>query len=642
MAKKHRALKVFLGVLTGLLLVAAGGLAWLATYDWNGARGWVAHKVEERTGRAMAINGNLDVHLFSWEPRVSAGEVTFANAGWGEDEPMFSAGKLALRVSLAHLLVNEYVITELELENATALLERDAEGRRNWILKPQEQTHKGRSPEIRRLQIRDSRVRVKDAASNSDVVAHIASQPGEELYGMKVAAQGRVRGVPLKVTGDSGGLLQLMEEARPYPIRLKGTLGESRVSAVGTMTGLATVQDIDVDMTLSGSNMAPLGEVLKLSLPHTKPYTLAGKLERRGPVWKFYRTQGKVGESDLGGDFTVDTGRQKTLLTADLRSRNLDIVDLGGFAGTRPGATEQTRKPGKVLPSEPINLEKLNRIDARVRLVATRFKQGDRFPLDNLDATLNLQGGVMTIDPLLFGVADGAVKSSVRVDARARQLQTSLDTRFSKLHINRLIPGTDKLDASFGAVNGRVRLAGSGNSPAAMLGTASGNIGLYSPGGKTSNLMMEFLGLDLAEIVKFWVGGDQQIELRCAVASFHVQGGVASSEVVIVDTEDTVVGGEGKVSFRDETIDLRLTPLPKDVSPLALRGPLYVNGTFEKPGYGIEKKSLARRVGSALLLGLLNPLAALAPMIETGPGEDTDCRQLVATVEATAKKGKRG
>lgn len=641
MRKTRRGWRIAAGVLIGLLLLAGALGAWLAAYDWNGARGLVARQVEARTGRAFAIEGDLSVRPFSMNPRVRAEQVTFANADWGESRPMLAAGVIAFRVSLPHLLLGRIVLTELELGNADVLLERTAEGHRNWILKPPEDTDEGRSPQIRRLAINDSRIRVRDAASDSEVEAHIQSQPGQETYGLKVTAKGRVRGVPLALAGDSGGLLQLMDEHKPYPIRLQGTLGESRASALGTLTGVATLQDVDVDLTLSGTNMAPLGEVLRISLPHTKPYSLAGRLERRGPVWRFFKTRGKVGESDLGGDFTIDTKGERPLLSADLRSRNLDIADLGGFVGTRPGATEKTRKPGKLLPSEPINLEKLNRMDARVRLVATRFVQADKLPLDNLDATLSLVNGELRLDPLLFGVADGTVRTVVKVDARSRQLKTSLDTSFRKLHINRLIPGTDKLDASFGAVDGRVRLAGAGNSPAAMLAGASGRIQLHSGGGTTSNLLMEFAGADIAEIVKFWVGGDRQVQLRCAVMSFHVDRGIASSEVIVVDTEDTVIGGDGKVNFRDETLDLRLVPLPKDFSILALRGPLYVNGPFLKPEYGLEKKSLARKIGSTLLLGLLNPLAALAPLIETGPGRDAPCAELVATVQAAAA-GKRG
>src|SRR6185369_7712834 len=78
------------------------------------------------------------------------------------------------------------------------------------------------------------------------------------------------------------------------------------------------------------------------------------------------------------------------------------------------------------------------------------------------------------------------------------------------------------------------------------------------------------------------------------------------------------------------------TPLPKDKSILALRGPLHAGGTFANPKIGLEKGPLARKIGASVLLGLLNPLAAIIPLIETGPGKDANCGQLVAAVQASA------
>ena len=47
------------------------------------------------------------------------------------------------------------------------------------------------------------------------------------------------------------------------------------------------------------------------------------------------------------------------------------------------------------------------------------------------------------------------------------------------------------------------------------------------------------------------------------------------------------------------------------------------------------------RAGGALLLGIINPLAALVPLIETGPGKDSDCAQLTAAVvRASDQAGK--
>jgi uncharacterized protein involved in outer membrane biogenesis len=619
-----------------LVLLIAGGALALALFDWNHARGWIGKQVEKRTGRELVIAGDLKVQPFSLYPRVRAEHVTFANAGWGENRPMVDARSIEFTFGLWRMLFGgRLVVPELKLSGADVLLQRASDGRRNWILKEPDKTDEGRDPQILALAVEESQVRVKDVISETDVNVAVQSQPSDTVYGTDIAAKGRVRGVPLNLKGASGGLLRLMDDSTPYPIRVEGTLGDARASAKGTLTGVIGDVNVDATMVISGGNLAPLGDVLKISLPHTKPYKLSGTLERRGTKWTFRQFRGVVGRSDLGGDFNVDTAGERPVLTADLKSTLMDIKDLGGFVGVKPGEAEAAKAPGKLLPSQPYNLDKLRRIDAQVKLVATRF-QNERAPLDNLDARLNLVNGVFKLEPIVFGVADGKVSSNVTLNAREPTIAAALDSRFSKLHLNRLIPGTQKIDEAFGAVDGRLKLAGRGNSPASMLASANGSTDLYSQGGEVSNLMMEFAGADIAEIVKFWVGGDRKVQLRCAVASFKVDNGVASTNTLIVDTDDTYIGGTGQVSFRDETFDLKLTPLPKDFSILALRGPLKVSGTFEKPDFGLEKGPLARKIGASVLLGLINPLAAILPLIETGPGKDAPCGQLVAQVHAAA------
>jgi hypothetical protein len=84
-----------------------------------------------------------------------------------------------------------------------------------------------------------------------------------------------------------------------------------------------------------------------------------------------------------------------------------------------------------------------------------------------------------------------------------------------------------------------------------------------------------------------------------------------------------------------------LKPQPKDMSILSLRSPLRIGGTFADLSAGPEKSALAGRAGIALALAAINPLLALAATIETGPGANTDCAQVLsqaATPKTAAAK----
>src|SRR6185436_12086669 len=162
-SRLHRWLFGAIGVFVAL--IAAAAIA-LALFDWNRARGWISEKVKERTGRDLVI-GELRVHPFSLHPRVHAGQVTLSNADWGEKGPMLEADAVDFSVSLLPLITGRVVFPEVALGEASVLLQRDAEGRRNWVLKPEEQKT-GEPVQIRRLAVNKGRLAFKDAVSDSD------------------------------------------------------------------------------------------------------------------------------------------------------------------------------------------------------------------------------------------------------------------------------------------------------------------------------------------------------------------------------------------------------------------------------------------------------------------------------------------
>jgi hypothetical protein len=70
-----------------------------------------------------------------------------------------------------------------------------------------------------------------------------------------------------------------------------------------------------------------------------------------------------------------------------------------------------------------------------------------------------------------------------------------------------------------------------------------------------------------------------------------------------------------------------------------VRGPVHVQGTFRSVDVSLDSRSLVR-AGAAAALALVNPLAALIPLIETGPGENTPCGEVLAPVKGAAAQAR--
>ena len=273
--------------------------------------------------------------------------------------------------------------------------------------------------------------------------------------------------------------------------------------------------------------------------------------------------------------------------------------------------------------------------DVKFRGESIRNKE---LPVEHLVSHLKVDNGLLTLDPVNFAVAGGNIISNITINTRPEVPRGEIKIAVKRLQLPKLLPKMEITKDSAGLIGGAMNIKSHGKSVGALLGSADGDFGLIMSGGQISNLLLEVIGLDAAEIIKFLFAGDKNVPVRCGVIDFGIKKGIMTSEAFVIDTTDTKIVGEGQISLLKETIDMKVSPQPKDVSILTLRTPVHIGGTFKDPTV-LPDKMLAIRAGAAVILGVLaTPLAALIPTIETGLAEDANCKALVESVEAAAKR----
>lgn len=181
------------------------------------------------------------------------------------------------------------------------------------------------------------------------------------------------------------------------------------------------------------------------------------------------------------------------------------------------------------------------------------------------------------------------------------------------------------LAESTGTLDARVRLTGQGNSVAALLGSANGNVASVMEGGAISDVVLRLMNLDIANSLVAMAKGNPKIPIRCVVADLEARNGVLTPDPLLLDTEHTLVTGEGKVMLKDERLDLRLVAQPKDGSILALRGPIDIQGTMSNPTIKPELGEAIARTAAAVGLGIVAGPAAIIPLVQMGTPVNVDC-----------------
>jgi hypothetical protein len=114
------------------------------------------------------------------------------------------------------------------------------------------------------------------------------------------------------------------------------------------------------------------------------------------------------------------------------------------------------------------------------------------------------------------------------------------------------------------------------------------------------------------------------------VADLGAQQGIFDARTLVLDTTDTNVIGSGTINMRDERLDLRLWPYPKDFSPLTLRTPISVQGTLAEPDGFPDPADIGVEGGlKKVLNAVLTVATGLLPPVDFGPGKDAPCAELI-------------
>ncbi len=630
-------------------------LLFVALFGWNWMRGPLERAAAERSGRVLAINGDLSLS-FNWpHPTVQANEVTFSNPAWARERQMVSVASVQADLDLMELLRRKVAFPEVRLQRPVVFLELGADGRKNWLLDPLQKDEEARI-RIGRLRLDQGTLGYDDAGTETSIRAALSTGPvGEPAPragpvtapgttppptvpaagqdGVRFSAHGRYRGVPVLAVGHGGPVLALRDDTTPYPVTVELVAGRTRAKAAGTITNLLERAGIDMRLELRGDSLAQLFPLLGIALPETRAYSTSGHLVRRMAQWRYEQFSGTVGDSDLSGTLQVVTGGTRPALTGELVSLVLDLEDLGPLIGSKPGSVRAAKQgppaEARVLPDAAFSTGNWNTVDAEVTLKARAIRHAAALPIEALSTHLSLRDSVLVLDPLEFGVAGGTLAAKLTLDGRVDPMQARASLSARKVLLSRLMPTVEPGKGGIGQINGEAELAGTGNSVAAMLGTSSGRLALVVAGGQVSKLAMEKLGLHLWEVLEIKFTRDSLVRINCAVADFGVANGRMQADTLVFDTAITTITGSGSIDLKHERLDLTLNQKTKSTSPLAFRAPVHVHGSLAQPAFEVDKGRIAARGLGVLALGLLNPLLALIPLIDAGPGKDSDCARLV-------------
>lgn len=629
------------------IVLTAALIAFLAVFDWNWARGPISQIASARLQRTVRIDGDLDVHPWSLKPRAEAAGIRIGQPAWAGGGQMATIDRLAVQIEILPLFKRQIVLPLLWIDSPNVDLRRDLTGRANWTFgDPNRKKAPLKLPAIRHFAISNGQVRYDDRQRNMTFTGTVSSNEtaaGDGRGTFQLKGEGTLKGARFLALITGGPLLNISPD-RPYPIGADIRAGTTHITAKGQIDKPFDLARFSADLTVQGSDLNNLYDLTGLSLPNTPPYRIGGALTRDGMTYDFNRFTGRIGDSDVSGDMSVDTAGEQPLLKAAIVSKRLDFDDLGSIVGAAPatgrGETAsagqkqegaQRAAGGLLLPTATLQVDRIRAMDAQVAYRAQTVN-APGLPLRKVSIDIDLKKGVLDANPVSFTFSRGDLSGRVRLDASGKVPRTDADLRLTNGHLEEFIPiRSEGKPAIEGMVAARLKLTGYGDSVHKAAASSDGAVTIVIPKGEIRQAFAELLGVNASKgLILLLSKSDKETSLRCGLADFKVENGVLRARQVVFDTGVVLAKGSGSIDLETERMDLRIDGDSKKLRLVRLFAPITIKGPMSQPKVGVELGRVAAQGGvAAALTGLLGPLGALLPFVDPGLEKNADCVSLM-------------
>jgi uncharacterized protein involved in outer membrane biogenesis len=647
-----------IGIWTGgvFAVLVVGLVAFVTFADWNALRGPIGRMASAATGREIIIRGDLDVDPWSLTPDIRVRELYVGNPRLYRERGAFAeVAEADASVQLLPLFIGRFEFVRIDLRGAEIALYRSAEGVSNWQPSRNARGRPFDLPAIRQFALRDGHVTFEDDKRRLNLDATFTTEESDDPDNpgrFALNGEGRINNRPFTIELSGAPLLNVRRD-RPYPFVADVRAGATHIEAEGSITRPFNFSRWRADVRASGADLADLYPLIGLALPNTPPYALEGVVEREGQRYGMPEVAGRVGDSDLRGQFTAARqSNDRLLLEGAFTSNTLDFDDLiavlGGPPSTDGGETASAEQrqmaanleaKGRLLPDARLDISRVRNMDARVSYRARRVRS-ENTPVRALALDINLDNGLLRLDPLTLDLTQGRIGGAVAINAREETPRVDLDVRLTNARLESIFRFGER-QALSGALVGRVQLTGHGASVRRAAASANGQITLVTPSGEVREAFAELTGINVTRGLGLLLTEDQStIAIRCGVASFRVSNGIASSRTMIVDTDTMLIRGDGAFNLRDDTLDIDIQGEPKEPRLIRIAAPISIEGRLRSPEIGVEAGEAAGQGGLAALLGsLVAPLAAVLPFVDAGLAEDANCAALLAGRQEQPREG---
>lgn len=453
--------------------------------------------------------------------------------------------------------------------------------------------------------------------------------------GVHLVGEGSYEGEPFTYDLQIGSLLDLTDPQAPYSVSGELTTRDTLLWVDGSAVQPFALESVQGSIRLEGPTPAELTALTGINLPETPPYRIAGHIHYQNEQLDIDGLEGTFGESDIAGDVSLHFA-DRPQLVAMLVSQQLQADDLLPMLGMSPASGEgeetspeqqqweaQEQRADILFPDREWDLEALRNTDIQLDYRAHDV-QAEYVPFEALALVMELEQGVMSVEPLELGLGEGQVSASWVMDARQSVLEGDLSLVARQVNLSALLDEAGLPEVArdtLGVIGGQGEFRYRGRSMHEVMAGLNGELELAMSQGWLDIIAAELLPLNVANALVAALTGEGQVQLECTYIRFEADRGLAELDEFFMATEIAHFEGAGAINLATEQMELAFQGHNIDPTLFTGNSPVELIGSLREPEVNILTPELMARGALSLLGAIVAPPLAILPWIDPGGGE---------------------
>ena len=600
-----------------IIILAIGGYVFVRNFDLNRYKSYIEDIVNRETGRTLKMNGEAKLGI-SFIPTLVINDVELSNPEWAVNPQMVKLQKLEIKAAVLPLLKGRIVIDKLILQQPEIYLETAADGQKSWEFTQMQNNSKAAAAGVRKEQ------KVKSGGTMAAAAGLVAKQV--ELQNGIISYFDAKSGKTTQVLINDINL-EIPEQDGPFNLNVDAELDGQKIVAEieadnlasllneGRLNFVAEVKALQVSAALTGA----VEDVLE-----SPRYAVEGNIYN--PAGNFgapetsleMRVDGDVYSADINiqnlsiatnvitGTALVDWSKSRPQIKADLNMPSFDVNSLKATAVSSlvPFSFIKEAQALEMVPNDKIPYEYLNMVDAVLNVKAGKLMLTDGVNLTDVVWAARLQGGVLDVSKLDFGLGSGEITATAAVNAATQAVKLNLRSsglKLQDLHAPLATGANGSMQIlSGGSLDIMADLSSSGATYRRLSENLDGQVIAIVDKSEIKTGRLEWLASNIftkiLQLLKVDTNKNTNMDVACAVVRADFGKGQATfpSGIVFNGSKLQVVGS-GSINLVNDKINFTIAPTLNKLADgniaQALASFVKLEGTLEKPKVGIDTRS---------------------------------------------------